>query len=197
MKSRKIEIFHNGLVHGFCQKKGQFSAFFIWGNTAQENVFYDILEPKNTFLGHENNKFKKSKNWDFSTGVIPWFWSKKGNFSVFFYLRQYSPGKCVLWYSRTKNVFLFYENKKFKKSKNWFAFKGVSPWFWSKKAHFSVFFIWDNIAQENVFYDILERKNTFLGMENNKFKKSKNWDFSKKVSPWFWSKKGHFSVLLF
>ena len=36
------------------------------------------------------------------------------------------------------------------------------------------FFISDNIAQENVLYDILERKNNFLGYKNNKFKKSKN-----------------------
>ena len=31
----------------------------------QENVFYDILERKNTFLGYKNKKFKKSKNWPF------------------------------------------------------------------------------------------------------------------------------------
>ena len=28
----------------------------------QENLFYDILERKNAFLGYKNNKFKKSKN---------------------------------------------------------------------------------------------------------------------------------------
>ena len=31
-----------------------------------------------------------------------------------------------------------------------------------------------NIGQENVFYDILVRRNAFLGYKNNKFKKSKN-----------------------
>ena len=31
-----------------------------------------------------------------------------------------------------------------------------------------------NIGQENLFYDILERKNAILGYKNNKFKKSKN-----------------------
>ena len=35
-------------------------------------------------------------------------------------------------------------------------------------------FLLDNIGQENVFYDILERKNAFLGYKNNKLKKSKN-----------------------
>ena len=31
-----------------------------------------------------------------------------------------------------------------------------------------------NIGQENVFYDILERKHAFLGYKNKEFKKSKN-----------------------
>ena len=61
-----------------------------------------------------------------------------------------------------KNAFLGYENKKLKKSKNWHFSKGVSPGFWSKIGHFSIFFL-SNIGQENVFYDILERKNAFLG----------------------------------
>ena len=36
-----------------------------------------------------------------------------------------------------------------------------------------------NIGKENVFYDILERKNAFLAYKNKKFKKSKNWHFCK------------------
>ena len=43
------------------------------------------------------------------------------------------------------------------------------------------------------FYDILERKNAFVGYKNKKFKKSKNRYFSKGVNPYFWSKNGHFS----
>ena len=39
-----------------------FPTFFL-GNFGQENVFYDILERKNFFLGYENKKLKKSKNW--------------------------------------------------------------------------------------------------------------------------------------
>ena len=31
-----------------------------------------------------------------------------------------------------------------------------------------------NIGQDNVFYDILERKNIFLAYKNKKLKKSKN-----------------------
>ena len=73
-----------------------------------------------------------------------------------------------------KNAFLGYKNKKFKKSKNWHFSKGVNPWFWSKNGHFPTFFFLGNIGQENVFYDIVERKRAFLGYKNKKLKKSKN-----------------------
>ena len=58
-------------------------------------------------------------------------------------------------------------------------------------------FFFGNIGQENVFYDILERKSVFLGYKNKKFKTSKNWDFSKGINPWFWCKNGHFSKIFF
>ena len=61
-KSRKIDIFPKELTPGFGKKNGDFSNFSFLGNIGQENVFYNILEPKNAFLGYKNNKFKKSKN---------------------------------------------------------------------------------------------------------------------------------------
>ena len=93
-----------------------------------------------------------------------------------------------------KNVFLGDKNNKFKKAKNWDFWKGVSPWFWSKIGHFFIFLFLSIIIQENVFYDILYRKNAFLGYKNKKFKKSKNWDFCKGVNLLFWFKIGHFSI---
>ena len=74
-------------------------------------------------------------------------------------------------------------------------FKGVNPWFWSKNCHFSNFVFLGNIGLENVFYDILRRKNAFLGNKDKKSKKSKNWHFSKGVNPWFLSKNGRFSYI--
>ena len=49
-----------------------------------------------------------------------------------------------------------------------------------------------NKGKENVFYYNLERKNAFLGYKNKKFKKWKNWQFSKGVNRRFWSKNGYF-----
>ena len=74
--------------------------------------------------------------------------------------------------------FLGYQNKKFKKSKNWHFSKEISPWFSYKIGYFSNFFFLGNIGQENVFYDILERKYNFLGYQNKKFTQPKHWDFS-------------------
>ena len=162
------------------------------GNIGQENVFYDILERKNAFLAYKNNKFKKSKNWDFSKGVNPWFGSKIAHFAIFFFLGNRGQENVFYDILERKNAFLGYKNNKFKKSKNWDFSKGVNPWFWSRIGHLAMFFL-GNIGQENVFYDILEQKNAFRGYKIKKFKKSKNWDFSKGVNPWFWSKSGHFS----
>ena len=46
--------------------------------------------------------------------------------------------------------------------------------FLSKNGHFSNVFFFRPILQENLFYDILERKTAFLGYKNKKVKKSKN-----------------------
>ena len=43
-------------------QKWPFCQLFFLGNIGQENVFYDIVEAKNAFLGYKNTKFKKSKN---------------------------------------------------------------------------------------------------------------------------------------
>ena len=104
------------------QTRPFFQNLFL-GNTGKENVFYDILERRNVFLGYKNKKFKTTKNWHFSKRNNPWFWSKNGHFFNFFFL--------------------------------------------------------GTMGQENVFYDILKRENAFLGFKEKKFKKSKNWDFSK------------------
>ena len=119
---------------------------------------------------------------------------QNSDFSNFFF-RQYRQENVFYDILERKNVFLEYKNKNFKKSKNGHFFKGVNPSFWSKNGHFSNFSFLDNIGQENVFYVILERKHTFLGYKNNKFKKPKNGHFLKGVNPSFRSKNGHFSFL--
>ena len=111
--------------------------------------------------------------------------------------RQYTPGKCLLRYSRTKKPLFYAIKTRSSKSRKIDIFsKRLTHGFGPKLAIFPSFFF-GNIGQENVFYDILERKNAFLCYKNKKFKKSKNWHFFKGVNPWFWSKNGPFSNSFF
>ena len=165
-------------------------------NKGQKSIFYDILEQRNAFLGYKNNKLKKSKNWYFSKGVDPWFWSKNDHFFNFVFLGNIGQANVFYDIVERKNAFLGNKNKKFKQWKNWHFSTGLTHGSCPKMAIFRTFFL-GNISQENIFYDILERKNAFLGYKNKKLKQSKNWHFSKGVNPWFWSKNGHFSNFVF
>ena len=122
---------------------------------------------------------------------------QKCPFFKLFFLHNIGQEKVFYDILERKNAFLGYRNNKFRKSNNWHFSRGVNPWIWSKNAYFSNFFFLRNLGQEIVFYDILELKNAFLGNKNKKFKKSKNWHFTKGVNPRFWSKNAHFSKFFF
>ena len=102
---------------------------------------------------------------------------QKWQFFHLFFLGNIEQENVIYDILERKNAFLGYRKRKFKKSKNCHFSKGVNPWFWSKNGHFSNSFFLGNIDQENVFYDILEQKDTFLGYKNKKFKESKNTHF--------------------
>ena len=197
MKKSKIWDFSKGVNPCSWSKNGHFSNFVFSGNIGQANVFYDLVERNNAFLDYKNKKVNKSKNWHFFKGVNPWFWSKIGHFSNFVFLSNIGQANVFYHILEQKNAFLAFKNKKKKSRKNWHFSKGANPWFWSKNGHFSMVVFLCNIRQETIFYDILERKNTFLGYKNKKLKQSKNWQFSKGVNPRFWSKNGHFSKFAF
>ena len=82
-KGQKIEIFPKGITRGFDPKMELFPTFFL-RNIGQENVFYDILEQKDSILGNKNKRSTQLKNYHFSKRVNPWFWSKNGHFFNFF-----------------------------------------------------------------------------------------------------------------
>ena len=121
-------------------QKWPFFPLFFLGNLGQENVFYDILERENAFLGYKNNKFKKFKNWHFSKGVNPWFWSENGHFSNFLFLANLGQENIFYDILKQNNSFQGYKDNKFTKFKNWHFCKGVNPWFRCKNGHFSNFF---------------------------------------------------------
>ena len=83
-KIPKIDIFPKGLTHGLGPKMVIFPTLFF-RQYRQGKCLLRYSRTKNEFLGYENNKFKESKNWHFSKGVNPRFWSKNGHFSKFFF----------------------------------------------------------------------------------------------------------------
>ena len=99
------------------QKFPFFQLFFL-GNLHQQNVFYDILERKNSFIRYKNKKSKKIENWHFSKGVNHWFWSKKNHFFKSFFLSNLGQENVFYDILETKNAFLRYKKEKFKNSKN-------------------------------------------------------------------------------
>ena len=223
-----MTFFQKSLSQGFGQRMANFPTNFF-RRYRPGIFFYAILEQKNAFLGYINKKFKRSKNCHYSKGVNPWFWSKNGNFSNFFFqalqVRKISfiifqnektPFQAIKrGSSKRRNIdifpkglthgfgpkmaivttyffkaiqarkmsFMIFQNEitpfqaiktRSSKSRKIFIFpKGLTHGFGPKMAVFPTFFL-GNIDQENVFYDILEQKSTFLGYINKKFKKSKN-----------------------
>ena len=91
------------------------SPIFFLANIGQENVFYDILEKSNAFLGYKNKKFKKSKKIDIfpkrlTQGLIP-----KMAIFPFFFLGNTGQENVFYESLERKNAFLAYKNKKIKK----------------------------------------------------------------------------------
>ena len=82
-------------------QKWPFFHFSFLGTIGQENVFYDILERKNAFLGYKKKALKSRIIDIFPKGLTHAFGPKIEIFRSFFF-RQYRQGKCLLRYSRTK-----------------------------------------------------------------------------------------------
>ena len=66
-------------------KKWPFFQLSFSGNIGRENVFYDILKRKNTFLGYKKTGSKSLKIDTFRNGLSHGFGSKIGLFFNFFF----------------------------------------------------------------------------------------------------------------
>ena len=138
-KSRKIAIFPKGLTHGFGPKMAIFQPFFF-RQYRPEIVFQDILERKNAFLAYKNKNFRKTKNWHFSKGVNPWFWSKNDNFSNFFFLVIEARKISFTILQNKKTPFQAIKTRSSKSQKIDIFPKGLTHGFSPKMAIFRTFF---------------------------------------------------------
>ena len=144
-------------------------------------MFFTIfLNEKSPFQAIKTRRLKGPKIAIFPKGLVHGFGQKLTIFPSFFFKGNIRQENVFYVIVERKNGFLGYKNKNFKKWNNCHFSKGVSPCFWSKIDHFSIGFFFGNTGQENVFYNILERKNVFLRYKNKKFKKWKNCPFFKR-----------------
>ena len=119
-----------------------------------------------------------------------------GIFQCFFF-RQYRPGKCVLQYSRKKKASgQAIKTTGLNSHKIEIFAKGLTDIFGQKMVIFPSLFL-SNIDHENVFYNILERKNAFLASKKRSSKSSKIEIFPKGLIHGFGQKMAIFPSLLF
>ena len=94
-KSRKIEIFPNGLSHGFFSKMEIFPTFFFQAIQARKMSFMIFQNEKTPFQAVKTRSLKGQKIERFPKGLTHGFGPKRAIFPTFFF-RQYRPGKCLL-----------------------------------------------------------------------------------------------------
>ena len=101
-KSRKIAIFPKGLTHGFGPKMAILGTCFFQAIQFRK-MSYTIFQNTKTPFQAVKTRTSKSRKIDiFPKGLTHGFGPKMAILAIFFFFRQYSSGKCVLRYSRTK-----------------------------------------------------------------------------------------------
>ena len=123
---------------------------------------------KNACLGYKKKKFKMSKNCRFSKGGYPWFCSKYGHFSNLFFKAILVRKVTFKIIQNEKAPLQAIKTRSLKCCKIEDFPKGLTHGFGPNMAILPTVFL-GNIGQENDFYDIIERKNAFLGYKNLKF----------------------------
>ena len=167
-----MDIFPKALTDGFGPKMVIFPPFFFQPIQARKMSFMIFQNAKTPFSAMKTRSSKSRKMDIFPKGLTYGLGPKMAIFAFFFQAIQ-ARKKSFMTFQNKKTPFQAIKRRSSKSRKIDIFLKGVNPWFWSKNVDFSNFFL-GSIGQENVFHDILKRKNAFLGYKNKKFKKSKN-----------------------
>ena len=172
-KSRKIEIFPKGLTHGFGKKIAIFPTIFL--AIYPGKICFTIFQNETTPVQAIKTRSSKTLKIEiFSKGLIHGFSPIMAIFPTFFFSAIQARIMCFTIFQNEKTPFQPMEIRSSKSRKIEIFPKGLTHGFIKKQPFFHLFFFLGNIGQEKVFYDILERKNAFLGYKNKKLKKSKN-----------------------
>ena len=158
----------------FVPKWPFFHTFFFQARQARKMSFTRFQNEKTPFQAIKTRSLKSRKIDIFLKGLTHGFGLKMAAYPTFFFFKEYWPGKCRLRFSTSKKTSLQPMKTKSLKSRKTVIFpRGLTHSFGPKFAIFPTVFL-GNIGQENVFYDIVDRKNAFVTYKNKKSKKSKN-----------------------
>ena len=105
-KSRKLDIFPEGLTHSFGPKLAIFLPYFFQAIQARKMLFTIIQSEKTPFQALKTTSSKSRKLHIFPEGLTHSFGPKLAVFPTFFF-RKYRPGKCLLRYSRAPKRFFW------------------------------------------------------------------------------------------
>ena len=125
-------------------------------NKGLDNVFFDILERKNSFLGYKHKTFKTSKNSHFCKGVNPWIWSRNGHFSKFILQAIQVRKMSFMIFQNDKTPFQAMKTRSSKSRKIDIFPKGLTHGFGPNMAFFHTF----------SFLSIQARKMSFMIFQN-------------------------------
>ena len=155
-------------------QKWSFFQLFFNVIQAREMSFTIFQKEKTPFLAIKTRSFKSQKIDIFPKELTHGLVQKWPFFQFFFLGIQARKMSFTIFQTKNK-PFQAIKIRTSKSRKTDIFPKGLTHGqFWSKNGRFSNFYFSFNIGHENVFYDIVNRKNAFVAYKNKKFKKSKN-----------------------
>ena len=182
-----------GLVHGCCPKNRSFSYRCFSQKFCQKRSFFDIFDRKQSFLDQKIEVLTRAKKMDIAKWVVHGFWQKNRSFSYRCFSQKFCQKRSFFNILDRKQLFLDQKIEVLTRVKKWTVFKGVSPWILSKNRTFSYRCFSQKLYQKRSFFDILDRKQSFLDKKIDAFSRAKQWTFFKGVSQSILSKSRTFS----
>ena len=170
-KSGKIHIFPKWLTHWFGLKMAVFQTLIFYVIQARKMSFTIFQNEKTPFQTIKTRSSKSRKIEIFPKGLTHSFGPKMALFPTFFQAIQARKVSFKIFYIE-KTPLQPIKTKSSKTPKTNIFRNALTHSYGPNWPFFQIFFL-RNLDQENVFYDILERKNALLAYKNKKFKKSK------------------------
>ena len=162
-KSREIEIFSNGLTHGFGQKTAIFPFFFKAMQASK--MCFTIFQNEKTAFQAIKKRSSRSQDIEISPNELTHGFRQKMDIFSPFFLRKYKPGKCVLrCFLKEKTLFQAIKTRSLKSRKIEIFLKGLTSGFNQQMAIYPCFFL-QAIQARKMFYDILGRKTPFQAIK--------------------------------